>query len=310
MLRGALNADVIVFQRPDDKARLNALPILKEYGKKVVFDNDDTYLPDSGVPTSMSSIYGKERLKEMNENLYEFIKNADLVTTTTGFLAKEYAEINPKVVVLPNCVDPDDWDEPLKNTSPKVRIGFVGSVLANNDYNDVKPLLERLNANPDVQIVVYGLPPDAPNTQLSREVYKKEIDFWNKFNIEWQPFTLMADYQETLNNLRLDLMLIPRHESYFNKCKSNLKFLEAAMLEIPVVASAFSDGNSPYEKDIKSGENGFLIQNAEDWIPVVDKLIADKDLREKIGLAAKEYVLQNYNIHNKAHLWEEAYKLC
>ena len=57
----------------------------------------------------------------------------------------------------------------------------------------------------------------------------------------------MIDYFDTLNDLELDIMMIPRKDNYFNKCKSNIKFLEASMCEIPVITNYFKD--SPYEKD-------------------------------------------------------------
>jgi glycosyltransferase involved in cell wall biosynthesis len=302
MFKGAMQSDVIVFQRPDDINRVKVVPLLQAAGKKVVFDNDDTYKPDTGVPTVMESVTGKEKLLELNKNLMDFASQANLVTTTTEFLANEYRQYNKNVVVLPNVVDPDDWSEPLRNKGEKVRIGLVGSVLSNDDWIDLKPALEELNKREDVQLVVFGLPPKAENTKLMQEIYKKELDFWLNLNIEWQPFVSMADYTRTLNGLRLDLMLIPRQESYFNKCKSNIKYLEASMLEIPVLASSFADG--PYEElpshcKVKAGE---------DWLPKIEKFITRKVWSRGVGKDAKKYVLQNYSIKTKAHLWQKAYE--
>ena len=56
----------------------------------------------------------KNGLKTINETIDLFIKEADLVTCSTEFLANEYRKLNPNVVVLPNCVDPFMFDEPLK----------------------------------------------------------------------------------------------------------------------------------------------------------------------------------------------------
>ena len=105
----------------------------------------------------------------------------------------------------------------------------------------------------------------------------------------------MAEYFEKLNDLELDLMLIPRRETYFNKCKSNLKLLEAGALEIPVIASSFPDKDSPYDKDL-NGENGFLAKDEAEFRLYTEKLINDKELRRKVGKNAREYVYENYNI--------------
>jgi glycosyltransferase involved in cell wall biosynthesis len=304
MFQGAMNADVVVFQRPDSKEKVKVAELLKQSGKVVVFDNDDTYKSDSGVPNVMIN---KDLLEEINGNIMDFVKKADIVTTTTEFLAQEYREYSDNVHILPNCIDPDDWDEPLKNETDKVRIGLVGSVTLNGDYNCIIPVLKQLSEREDVELVVFGLPPKGEKFKVMQDCHKEEIEFWNSLNIEWQPLVPQDEYFEILNELRLDTMLIPRAENYFNKCKSNLKFLEAGILEIPVIASSFSDGNSPYDKDIESGVNGFLVAQGEDWMPIINKLVNDKVLRETIGKKAKEYVLTNFNIKDHAHKWKELY---
>ena len=306
----AMMSDVIVFQRPMEKEKVEVVRLLKEAGKKVVFDNDDTYKPNSGVPTNMERVNAKigKKLVEMNSNIEKFIQQADLVTTTTEFLAKEYRKLNKNVIVLPNQIDPFNYEEPIKNTGDKIRVGLVGSVSSNDEYLHILDALDYLKARDDVEIVVFGLP-DKDDARLvnMRKIYQKELEFWEKYADERKPFVSMANYYETLNNLRLDLMLIPRQESYFNKCKSNIKFLEASMFEIPVIAQGFSQGDSPYDYDL-DGKNGFIVKTGESWIPTIKKLLDDKKLRQKTGKIAKKYVLKHYNIENNYKRWEEAYK--
>ena len=298
-----LNHEYLVFQRPMDTPRLEAAKLLKQRGHKIIFDNDDTY-----KISPMGKFYERKKLKEIQRNLDEFIRLADLVTTTTEYLANEYRKLNKNVVVLPNCVDPDDWDTPLRNETDKIRIGVVGSTTTTGDQKVLKPILDWLNKRDDVQIVLFGLPPIDKGTKLLRKLYKEEIYFWDKYNIEWQPFVPMSEYFETLNELRLDIMLIPRQDNYFNRCKSNIKFLEASMLEIPVIAQGFKDGNSPYQKDIVNGENGLIAITKNDWKKHIKYLIKNKQQRLIIGKNAYHYTLKNYNIHTKGHLWREAYK--
>jgi glycosyltransferase involved in cell wall biosynthesis len=297
--------DILVFQRPDEMNRLNVAKLLKQAGKKIVFENDDTYKIDGVAMKQMLGLDAK--LQEKNEALDEFIKEADLVTTTTEFLAEEYRKLNPNVVVLPNCVDPTDWDEPQRNEGDKVRIGLVGSVTSNGDFDSAREALEALNKMPNVQLVMFGLPAKSEETKEVTKLYKEEFDFWNTLNIEWQPFVPMEDYFDTLNNLKLDIMLIPRKDNYFNRCKSNIKFLEAGMLEIPCIAQGFPDGNSPYDADI-DGKNGILIKDNSKWLEEIMRLVNDKKLRRSMGKKAKEYVLSKYDIKNNAIKWQKAYE--
>jgi glycosyltransferase involved in cell wall biosynthesis len=155
-------------------------------------------------------------------------------------------------------------------------------------------------------MVLLSLPPKGSENKLLQELYQPEYNFWEQFNVEWTPWVQMVDYFDAVNDLKLDIMLIPRKDNYFNRCKSNLKFLEAGMLEIPVVAQSFSDGKSPYDKDI-NGENGLLALTSKDWEKQTMKLIEDKELRRIMGKKAKEYVLKNFNILNKKDNWKQIY---
>lgn len=295
MFQKAMEADVVVFHRPDQKMKVEAMKLLKEAGKKVVFDNDDTYLPNSGVQTTM---FGNKRkiLDSISNNIIEAVEVADLVTASTEFLAEEYKPHNKNVVTLKNCIDPEDWAEPKRSDSSKIRVGLIGSVTS-ADYTEIKPILKFISESPNHQLVVFGLPPKGEKTKVLQEILKEHIDFWESLNIEWQPLVNIQEYKYILNELRLDLALIPRTDNYFNKCKSNLKFLEMAMCEVPCATSTFKD--SPYENDpvVKCETLG-------DWMDVIN--LPKEDLR-KLGKTAKEFVLKEYNIQDKAHLWHNAY---
>lgn len=318
--QAVLDADIVVFHRPNDWRSKEIALKLRDQGKKIVADNDDTY----------KNLEGKnlqKALEKVDAGLDDFCKIADMVTCSTEFLAKEYRKLNDNVVVLPNCVDPDMWPEPLRNETNKVRLGFVGSVASNGDYYGLKDVLVKLSKRDDVQLVVFALPPQNPDPQdtegfMVREMYQADYDFWQSLKIEWTPFTSIAKYIDTLNELRLDIMVIPRQDDYFNRCKSNLKFLEASMLEIPCVVQGFSTGDSPYQVDPEDGKyldivlpvghewsNKYGIHDTERlWMDKLEPLIQDKELRQEMGRKAKEYVLSKYTIEKNIHLWEQAYQ--
>ena len=207
MFQKAMQADVVVFHRADQKMKVEAMKLLKEAGKKVVFDNDDTYLPNSGVQTTM---FGNKRkiLDSISNNIIEAVKVADLVTASTEFLAEEYKPHNKNVVTLKNCVDPEDWGVPKRSEDKKIRIGLIGSVTS-ADYTEIKPILKFLSESPDHQLVVFGLPPKGEKTKILQEIMKEHIDFWESLDIEWQPLVNIQEYKYVLNELKLDLALIP-----------------------------------------------------------------------------------------------------
>mgnify|MGYP000889276352 CR=1 FL=1 len=306
--RAAQDADIVVFHRPEDPNKLKLARILKGLGKKIVFDNDDTYKDDGGF--KFNEFMDKERLEKglnsVNETIDAFVKEADLVTCSTKFLKAEYEKLNPNVIVLPNCVDPFLYDEPLRNESDVVRIGITGSVAITSDLDILKPIVEKYHNDKRVKIVLLSMPPQK-NDKYTRELYFDEYKFWESVDIEWQPFVPMHDYFRTLNELKLDMMIIPRAENYFNRCKSNLKFLESSMFEIPVVAQSFSTHDSPYEQNPEDTKYMLMATDFDSWVEQIEKLITNKQLRLEMGKKAHQYVLENYNIEDRGVDWEKAY---
>ena len=310
MMKGAMAADVIVFHRPIQKEMYEAALLLKQAGKKIIMDNDDTYRSDSGVPVQM---FGKDRelldkaINKIDEALKRFAGICDMVTVTTEFLKKEYQEYCKNVVVLPNCVDLDDWEEPAVNDTGKIRLGIVGSVASNLDYKNIIPLLDKLKERKDVQIVLLALPAKHPSMVEARKMYEPEIKFWEQYDVEWHPFMTQVDYLPFLANLKLDIMLIPRDDNYFNRCKSNLKFLEASMCKMATVAQSFPDGNSPYEVDKDDVENLVLATDSQDWVDKVIDLLDNKNKLDILKEKAYRHVKDKYNIENNIIKWKEAY---
>lgn len=194
-----------------------------------------------------------------------------------------------------------------------MRLGFVGSVASNGDYENLKDTLKLLSDRDDVEIVVLGLPPQDPDkgdkeAVIVKEMYDKDFQFWNSLNTVWQPFVAVADYIDTLNSLMIDIMVIPRRDDYFNRCKSNLKFLEASMLKIPCVVQGFADGLSPYQVNPRDKEFCDIVLDNSKWMEALEPLIQSKELREEKGQKAYDYVLENYNIETKIDLWTQTYQ--
>ena len=141
-----------------------------------------------------------------------------------------------------------------------------------------------------------------PNGEYSKFM-QDDYDFWGSLkNVEWHPYAPLLEYMMTVANLSLDLAIIPREESYFNKCKSNLKYLEMSLLKIPVIAQGFSEKDSPYD----SCPHLELIYDNNTWY---DKIIEAKDNYSKfedMATKAHSYVLENYNIQKFAPEWTKA----
>lgn len=301
-------ADIIVFQRPNNKEILNLIRTAKKMGKKVIFENDDTYLLGKGIDLSkLQNDTQRQIATDFSKYTDLILRECDGAIASTKILADEYSKINPNVVVLKNTLDPLDEVPNAVNTTGKFRIGFVGSVTTNDDYIHIKDQIKRLDERGDITIVILGVKyKDGTHMPIMRDDYL----FWSSIkNIEWHPYVNVTEYMSSVASLALDLAIIPRADNYFNRCKSNIKFLEMSLLRIPVVAQGFSDGQSPYQ-GVDEKYMTVVVDNNE-WYNTIVKIKQDYESYSHLANTAHDYVLTDYNIKTYAKEWrKQILKLC
>lgn len=294
LIKMAADADVVVFQRPSDPKLLELARLLRAQGKKIIFENDDTY---EGIPLErLENERQKAIASEQAENLKRFASFADGAIASTKILADEYLKYNNNVAVLKNCIDPSDAFKCKSNTTGKFRVGFIGSVTTNDDYEHIKEDIKRLDARGDITIVVMGVK-YSDGTHLP--IMNNDYNFWNSLqNVEWHPYCHITEYMYKVSQLALDVAIIPRLDHYFNRCKSNLKFLEMSLLKIPVIAQGMTDG--PYENDKDYAQ---LLYYNNSWYDCIVDTMSNYDKYKQLAVGAHEYVLENYNIKKYAQTW-------
>lgn len=100
-----------------------------------------------------------------------------------------------------------------------------------------------------------------------------------------------SDYETYLKRLsRCHVNIAPLEPTIFNDAKSNIKYLEAAILHIPSVCSPTAE----YLTTIQQGETGFLASSTDDWEVMLTQLVDSADLRKAMGDRAYEHVQAHY----------------
>jgi glycosyltransferase involved in cell wall biosynthesis len=101
-----------------------------------------------------------------------------------------------------------------------------------------------------------------------------------------------CSYNEYLGHLAgCDISIAPLEDYVFNEAKSNIKFLEAAIVKVPSVCSP----RSAFSEAISDGENAFLCDTDQAWESALSKLIESQQLRESMGLRAFDSVVDKYS---------------
>lgn len=277
-------SDVLVFQRPSRAWSLEAIKAANEADKLTVVELDD----DLWNIHPANPAYRVWNGTHVQRVLEECLRETRLVTVTTPALADLVRPMNRNIRVLPNMLPAEHWPEERCRPAREGRltIGWAGSNTHLVDIMQLKGVIEMiLKTYPGVEVVFVGLEeiPFAPHERL-RTLSPVRIE----------------EYPKLLD--RFDIGLAPLVDGRFNQAKSDLKYLEYAMLGISVVASKVL----PYEQAVRQGESGFLARNPKDWLKQITRLIEDAGLRDRIGEQARLFA-ETRLIDDNIGLWERAY---
>ncbi len=278
--------DIVVVQR--------ILPFLdlllarcKKYGIKVVYETDDDLL---GVEENSPSF---EYVDRVRGELINFIDNADAITVTTPNLASKF-DLNKTVVIHNYYVDSVFKVKKDIKREGKLKLGYYGTLTHSKDLFLIKEAILELKKKYDFDFEVIG----GFNAGDFREDWYEEIELpLNNMNFE----VFMGWLSKTAN---WDIGLVPLENSEFNLGKSELKYIELAILGVPGV---FSD-MPVYNSVVKDEVNGILASDSQ-WALKIEKLILNESLRENIRENALRDVLANYSLDEVVGKWDELLSL-
>ncbi|WP_404342593.1 class I SAM-dependent methyltransferase [Vreelandella venusta] len=165
-----------------------------------------------------------------------------------------------------------------------VRIVYgSGTNTHNVDFQEAVPaLLKMLATHSNVHFRLIGLL-DLP----------AEFDQYTT-RIERIPVCSYEEYLESL--AECDISIAPLEHYVFNDSKSNIKFLEASIVQIPSICSP----RAAFTNAITHGVDGFLCETNEEWIEAFSKLIEDAEVRQQVAANASAFVRQAYCPENIA----------
>lgn len=78
----------------------------------------------------------------------------------------------------------------------------------------------------------------------------------------------------------VDINICPLENTIFNAAKSEIKWIEAALVKVPTVASRIG----AFEEVIDDGVTGVLCSSIEEWKNKLDDLISSEQLRKKLQI--------------------------
>lgn len=249
----------------------------EKYGTKFVLDVDDDmfHIPKTNSIWNSIGIEGVSELKYM-------VKQSPYLVTSSPILLKDYQQLRQKpTYLLPNYIGHDYKHKPFDN-GDKVVIGFFGSVthkhdLINTGFNEA--LARLMHKYKQLHCGTVGL---EINNYLPKARYTHHP---GKPGRAW--------LTEVWPNLNLDIAVAPLEDTRFNRARTNIKWLETAMIPAAFVGSDIP----PYQGAVKSGQTGLLVKNdSQSWYEALEALVLDKDLRRRLASTAHAEVNRDWHI--------------
>lgn len=298
------NADILVISRARYEPGLAALvQAFHLQGKRVWFDIDDLVFDANNIDLIISTS-GQEPTDDVLNYWYSVVgrmaqalRLCDGVITTNNFLADKIKQfIDRPVKVIPNYINAAQLEvsipiyDNMQNTMnagfklrERIKLGyFSGSSSHTADLALIAGALERvMAADARIELVLVG------HVDIERA-------FGDRFGgylkghladrVSIHPFVDFVKLQELIADV--DFNLVPLRVNDFTHCKSELKFVDAAIVGTLTIASpAFA-----YAQAIRHGENGYLAED-EQWEAVLLQAIAvrDADLEHHRRMIAAAY---------------------
>lgn len=238
---------------------LKLLDLRHHYKARIVIDLDDNIW---GAPSDNPA---KTHADTLRENRDLCLSLADGVTVSVPLLKDLVGNLNKNVFVQPNGLDFKIWDPLRVRETRKIRIGWRGAWGHKEDLEMIEPVIRKIKeAYPKVEFVSFGYKPP-----------------FSDENYSWVSF---QKYPETLAKMGIDIAVVPLVDSAYNRCKSNLAYLEWSALKIPVVYSPTEN-----QKNLP----GFAASSSYEWYEALSKLIEDRKLRRSTA------DLQNFAVKEK-----------
>lgn len=288
---------LIIFRAPMTRRLGRVLDWANKRGIRTLFDIDDLVV-DTQYTSNIQYVKDMPRLRRQRYDrgvscMKETMLRCDEVLTSTTGMAEELRKYKNNVIVNRNVASSEmvywsDMALAQKRNHEGVRLGyFSGSITHNEDFRLIIPELVKIfDEREEVSLTLVG------ELELPCELNPYRDRIKSTPFVSWRslPFLLAS----------VDINLAPLTDTVFNRAKSENKWVEAALVRVPTIASSVG----AFEEMMVDGETGALCSTPAEWHETLVSYIDNCSLRARIGAQARKYCLR----HCTTRLTAESFK--
>lgn len=261
------NADILVIHLLGDRDLIPIVYERKKAGLPTIFEISDNFL--NFQPGNPATPYYE--VPDNRACLLKLVSIADAVQTSTEPLAEIFARYNPNIKTFVNQMVSAGTPEREEGF---VTVGWGGSSGHFEDITEIAPhIIEWVLSRDDIKFSL-----------MAGENFKSLFDVLPSSKFSWIPPGTIQQYYDFVQSL--DIGIAPIRDDEFNRCRSDVKFMEYASRGVVPICT-----NAPtYSRTLRDGETGFLFNSTRELISILERLTGDIDLRRNVSRNAFDYI--------------------
>jgi glycosyltransferase involved in cell wall biosynthesis len=275
--------DVIIIQQARGVQWMKFIRELQDAGVIVLYEIDDYVQSARKIKShELTDVFDAEFVGQMEMAM----RVTDGIVCSTDYLARRYRAFNDRTWACYNGIDLKRyaWPKPARTG---VTIGWAGGVGHKASLARWEPAVrEVLRKRPETRMMSVG--------------YGAAVHYLEEFGPERAvalPSGKIEVYPASMT--AFDIAIAPSSESNLFKGKSDLRWLEASALGIPLVA------HPETYPEIEDGVTGVHARTPQEVEAALLDLVDDREKRERIGAQAYAHIAEHRRIERAAERWRD-----
>jgi tetratricopeptide (TPR) repeat protein len=267
-----LAADVLVLRAVADPDLLPIIAARRRQGRLTAYEIDGpVFAPAHPASAHLEGWPGRADLVARSL-LPQLARQADCLQLATAALETRFAQLNPRRAVFPSQLWEPPAPPPVRPTD-RVVIGWAGTRDERSDLALALPALAGvLDRHPEARVTILG---DPELADLLGALPAARVSF--------VPAGSAERHQRFLDGI--DIGLAPLAPTALNRCSGDLRFVDYAAHHVLAVCADLE----PYRDVVRPGQTGFLFRDGAELETVLERVLAEPELRAAIPARAAGY---------------------
>ncbi|MBS14842.1 MAG: group 1 glycosyl transferase [Gemmatimonadetes bacterium] len=243
--------------------------LLRFWRSKIVYDFDDAIFTADSAESLLERL--SERRREIG--LPRMLRSSSVAIVENDYTRSYASDYCDRVEIITGPIDTDRFAPRERAPRSGIILGWIGSPTTTVYLEGLSGVLDTLSEQrDDLTLRLIGATPFDSRMQVEQYGWSLETEV-----------DLLANF---------DIGLMPLPDDPWTRGKGGYKLLQYGAVGLPVVASPIGVNR----EIVVDGVTGFLAESDTEWVDALARLIDDPDLRQTMGQAGRDRMVEHYSL--------------